>query len=188
MRDVSRLVIAGIGMALAALMASSPVAAAGGRVSIELEGPVAHLPTPRPDYALEVDGRAWTIGQTMVGASVALEVSGPVVVRLRALPGCQAVVMFVAQPGSSHIIRFLGQGAFRVEDWTKNGLDLLNGLPAGGPPICAPLPDTSTALAARPPGGTRGAPWVLLACGAGAALATARRARRRHARMIRLAG
>ena len=84
---MSRLLAAGAGLIVAALVASSPVAAAGGTVSIEFEGPVAHLPTPRPDYALEVDGQAWTIGHAMVGASVALEVSGPVVVRLRALPG-----------------------------------------------------------------------------------------------------
>lgn len=174
---MSRLLGIGAGLVAVLLLAWSPVAAAGSLVWIELQGPVAHLPTPRPDYTLEVGGQAWTIDHTMVGASLALQVGGPVVVRLRALPACQPVVMFVAQPGSSHIIRLLGQGAFRVEDWSKNGLDLMNGLPAGGTPACPALPDTSTVPADPAPGGEGGAPWVLLACGAGAVLATARRTR-----------
>lgn len=139
-----------VGMAAALLIAaamSGPVAAQDDRVLLTVLGPSGQLPTPRPDYTLEVGDAAWTIDSTTVGGGlISVDAAGPLVVRLRLLSTCEPVVRFVARPGSAHVIRFLGRGAFRVEDWTENGLDALGGFPDAGPLVCPRLPDTSTVI------------------------------------------
>lgn len=141
---------------------AGPVAAQDDRVSLTVLGPSGHLPTPHPDYTLEVGSAAWTIDPSIVGGGlITVPANGPLVVRLRLLSTCAPVVRFVAQPGSSHVIRFLGSGTFRVEDWTKNGLDALGGFPPAGPLVCPRLPDTATAGIESPPSG--GSPGALLA-------------------------
>ena len=166
-------------IALAVLVAAPAMAA--DPVWVALQGPSNALPEPRPDYTLEIGDLGWRIdGQTFdaPGSAAIVDATGPIVVRLRRLSDCQPVVMFVARPGTLWIIRFLSGTSFRVEDWTKNGLDALGGMPAGGPLLCPPLPDTATAAA--PPAPAASLPMLWLGASLLAASAVALLMRRRQ--------
>ena len=132
--------VAGLGLVV---LVSAPVAAQA-VITLEVAGPTGVTFQGGPDYTLEAAGKAWKIDQTDWSLPAVVDVSGPVVVRLRLLSNCRPLVRFVAQPGSSYIIRRLADGSFRVEDWTRQGLDMVGGMPPPTTPVCPSLPDTAT--------------------------------------------
>lgn len=172
--------------ALALTLLIPGVALANDHVSVALLGPVGQLPQPRPDYTLEIGDLGWRIdGRTFdaSGSPAFVTTSMPLVVRVRRLSDCVPVVSFIPRPGTMWIIRFVSGTTLRVEDWTKNGLDLLGGMPPGGPLLCPRLPDTATVL--TPPGSNRTPPTELIGVSllAGLALVAARVRRRTSSRL-----
>lgn len=172
--------------ALALALILPGAALADDHVWVALQGPIGQLPQPRPDYTLEIGDLGWRVdGRTFdaSGSPATVTTNAQVVVRVRRLSDCAPIVSFVARPGTSWIIRFVSGTSLRVEDWTKNGLDMLGGMPAGGPLLCPRLPDTATLVA--PPGYDRAPPVELVGISllAGLALVAARLRRRTSSRL-----
>jgi hypothetical protein len=81
--------------------------------------------SPDFDVELHVFGQVWAIPAGGGGGVVSVEVvpDVPVDVRLVETEACSAIVEFPASGGSAWVIRFVAEGAPRVEDWTGEGHD-----------------------------------------------------------------
>lgn len=174
------------GLAVLGLLLGTPAAAsADDRIWVTVQGPNIALPEPRPAYTLEIGGLGWRIpatGFVGAGSPATVPASGPLVVRVRRLSDCAPVVSFVAKPGTAWIIRFVTGTSLRVEDWSKQALDMPGGMPAGGPLLCPGLPDTATADESRPDGSPTPVTLVGAAAGAAVALLAIRLRRRGESR------
>jgi len=99
---------------------------------------------PRTSLTVEIKTQAMVVPAGMGGGGTTVQLDRPTVIRVRRLPGCQAFVRFVAQPGGRYIIDFAKDGSVEVLDYTGKDLD-------SGPGIqlqratCPALPDSSTA-------------------------------------------
>lgn len=123
------------------LAAATQVAFSAEHVGVAVRGPADWQPTV--EYRLEIGPSAWALPVLGGGGGVVFyDTSVRVRVALVAVPACRTIVSFVADPGSSWVIRFREDGSHGLEDLTGQGLDTGPSIGPAGPDPCLPGTDT----------------------------------------------
>ena len=92
--------------------------------------------------SLEIGGSAWSMMPEAGGGVVTVLTNESLGVRLWDVTNCRKYADFEATAGSSHVIRFLDNGAVRIDDITGQALAKGPGLVGHPPTGCEVAPDS----------------------------------------------